>query len=92
MLSQVTIVKIMDSGERGMNPVAMIIINLQGSTDCLNGVLRHLQHYFAHITATAHIIHVFPGFQQYKAWALKCLAQGHSQENPEPGIEQFGSV
>ena len=28
----------------------------------LNGVLRRFQQYFSHITATVHIIHVFPGF------------------------------
>ena len=27
--------------------------------------LRRFQQYFSHITATAHIIHVFPGFHQY---------------------------
>ena len=26
------------------------------------------------------VIHVFPGFHQYKAVALKCHAQGESQE------------
>ena len=31
----------------------------------LNGVLRRFQQYFSHITATAHIIHVFPGLHQY---------------------------
>ena len=40
------------------------------------------QQYFSHITATAHIIHVFSGFHQYLAGALKCLAQGHSHEKP----------
>ena len=33
----------------------------------LNGVLRRFQQYFSHITATAHIVHVFPGFHQYYA-------------------------
>ena len=28
----------------------------------MNGVLRRFQQYFSHITATAHIIHVFLGF------------------------------
>ena len=59
----------------------------------LNGVLRRFQQYFSHITARAHIIHVFPGLHQYYAGAQKCVAQGHSQEktqriqcssNPEP--------
>ena len=36
----------------------------KGLIDWLNGVLRHFQQYFSHITATAHIIHVFPGFHQ----------------------------
>ena len=31
----------------------------------LNGVLCPFQQYFSHITATDHIIHVFPGFHQY---------------------------
>ena len=44
----------------------------------LNGVLPHFQQYFSHITTTAHIIHDFPRFPQYKAGALKCLAQGYS--------------
>ena len=50
---------------------------------CLNGVLRRFQQYFSPITATVHIIHVFPGFHQYYARALKCLAQGHSQEKTQ---------
>ena len=33
--------------------------------DWLNNVLRRFQKYFSHITATAHIIHVFAGFHQY---------------------------
>ena len=48
----------------------------------LNGVLRCSQQYFSHITATAHIIHVFPGFHQCYAGALKCLAEGHTNEKP----------
>ena len=32
---------------------------------------------------TFHIIRVFPGFHQYYAGALKCLAQGHSHEKPQ---------
>ena len=31
----------------------------------LNGVLHHFQQYFSHIRGTVHIIHVYPGFQQY---------------------------
>ena len=50
--------------------------------DLLNGVLRHFQQYFSHITATAHIIHVFLGFHQYYAGALKSFAQGHTYEKP----------
>ena len=46
----------------------------------MNGVLRHFQQYFSHITVTAHFIHVYPGFHQYKAGALKCLAQRHSNK------------
>ena len=51
---------------------------------CDNGlnVLRCFQQYFSHITATVHIIHVFPGFHQYWAGILKSLAQGHSNEKP----------
>ena len=39
--------------------------DLLGELNWLNGVLRRLRQYFSHITATAHIIHVFPGFHQY---------------------------
>ena len=39
-----------------------------------------IQHYFSHITATAGIIHAFPGFHQYYAGAQKYLLQGHSHE------------
>ena len=46
-------------------------------TDRLVGVLRRFQRYFSHITATAHIIHFFPEFDQYEAGALKCLTEGH---------------
>ena len=42
--------------------------------------LRRFPPYFRHITATAHIIHVFTCFYQYLAGALNCLAQGHSHE------------
>ena len=52
----------------------------QSKVDWLNDVLCHFQQYFSHITVTAHIVHVFPGFNQYKAGALKCLAQGHFHE------------
>ena len=48
----------------------------------MNGVLHHLQQYFSHMSATAHITHVIPGFHQYKAKALKCLAQGQNPEDP----------
>ena len=44
--------------------------------DWLNVVLHLFQQYFSLITASAHIIHVFPGFHQYKTGALKCLVQG----------------
>ena len=37
----------------------------QRMIDWLNGVLHHFQQYISHITATSHIIHVFPGFHQY---------------------------
>ena len=37
---------------------------------------------FSHVTATAHIIHVYPEFHKYQVRALKCLAQGHSHEKP----------
>ena len=45
--------------------VWQIIVNSNLVNDWLNGVLRHFQQYFSHIMATAHIIHVFPGFYQY---------------------------
>ena len=63
-----------------LRPFYLVLLNLSHLS--LNGVLRRFQQYFSCITATAHIIHVFPGFHQYYAGALKCLAQGHSQENP----------
>ena len=46
--------------------------------DRVDWMVRRSQH-FSHITATAHIIHVFPGFHKYQAGALKCLVQGLSQ-------------
>ena len=46
----------------------------------LNGVLRRFQQYFSHIMAAAYIIHIFPVFHQYKAGALKYLAQGQSHK------------
>ena len=46
----------------------------------LNRALRQFQQYFSHITATVHIIHVFPKLHQYNDGALKCLAQGNSHE------------
>ena len=48
--------------------------------DWSNDAWHHFQKYFSHITATAHIIHVLPGFHQHYAGVLKCLAQGHSNE------------
>ena len=47
----------------------------------LNGVLRLFRQYFSHITATAHIIYVFPGHSPLLGWALKCLVQGHSNDD-----------
>ena len=44
----------------------------------MDDVLCPFQHYFSHITATAHIIYVFPGFHQDKTEALRCLTNGHS--------------
>ena len=44
-------------------PIASLTIEFM--IDVLNGVLHRIQHYFSHITAAAHIIHVFPGFCQY---------------------------
>ena len=61
-------------------------VNQLWMTDRLNGVLRCFQQYFSYITATAHIIHVFPGFYWYKAGALKCLSQGHYNEKPRVSI------
>ena len=45
----------------------------------MNDVLRRFQQHFNYM-ATAHIIHVFPGCQQCRAVALKCLAKGHIHE------------
>ena len=50
-------------------------------------MIRRFQPYFSHITATAHIIHVFPRFHQYQAGALKYLVQGHSYENPRGPVK-----
>ena len=36
-------------------------LNWMNGIGWLNGVLRRFQQYFRHITATVHIIHVFPG-------------------------------
>ena len=47
---------------------------------CLDSAVRRFQLYFSHNTATAHINHVFPRFHKYKAWALKCLARGHTHQ------------
>ena len=41
------------------------LIGFHQMIDWLNGVLRRFQQYFSRITATVHIIHVFPGFHQY---------------------------
>ena len=55
--------------------------------DWVNGVLRRFQQHLNHITATAHIIHVFPGFHQhltgaliFLAGAINCLDQGRCHE------------
>ena len=40
----------------------------------------------SHITATAHIVHVFSWVLPVLGWALKCLAQGHSHEKTQ-GIQ-----
>ena len=40
------------------------------------------QQYFSHITATVHVIDVFPGNHYFYTGTLKCLAQGHSHEKP----------
>ena len=48
----------------------------------MTGVLHRFQQYYSHIKATAHIIRVFPGFQEYKTRALKCLAREHPYEKP----------
>ena len=39
------------------------------------------QHYFSHISSMYHIIHIFPGFLEYEARVLMCLAQRHSNKN-----------
>ena len=44
----------------------------------MKSVLYHFQQYFIHITATVHIIHVFPGFHKYLAGA-----QIHSHEKTQ---------
>ena len=49
-------------------------------------VSRRFQQYFSHIMAIAHIIHVFSGYHQYYAGALKCLAQGYSRQKPRGSI------
>ena len=48
----------------------------------MNGVLRRFQQYFSHITATAHIIHVFPGFHQYQAGHWSVLPKYTSAKKP----------
>ena len=60
--------------------------------------LHRFQQYFSHITATGHIINVFPGFHQHQAGTLKCLAQGHSHEKNQriqcgsnPGLIDYES-
>ena len=50
--------------------------------DWLNGVLRRFQQYFSHITATVHIIHVFPGFHQYQAWPWSVLPKDIPTKKP----------
>ena len=52
-------------------------IILSAEREGSRSVLRRFQHYFSHITETAYIIHVFPGFHQYYTRALKWLAQRH---------------
>ena len=54
---------------------------LCSNIDWLNGVLRRFQQYFSHITATAHIIHVFPGFHQYQAGLWSVLPKDTAKEN-----------
>ena len=48
------------------------ILDQSNLIDWLNGILCCFQQYFSHLTATAHIIHVFPGFHQYLAglWSV----------------------
>ena len=45
------------------------------------------QQFFSHIMATAHIIHVFPGFHQHWVRALNYFAQGRSHKKiPEDPV------
>ena len=53
-------------------------------------VLHRLQQFFSYTMATAHIIHVLPGFHQHEAGDLKCLAQGHSHK--QEGQDGPGSL
>ena len=46
---------------------------------CLKSVLGRSQHYFSQVLTIFHIYEC-AAFDQYKASALTCLAQGHSEE------------
>ena len=53
----------------------------------LEKAVRRFQQYFSHITATAHIIYIFPRFHQYKTGALKCFAHGNSHAKKKKKTE-----
>ena len=54
--------------------------------DRLNGVLRRFQHYFSHITATAHIINVFLGFTSTRLGTEVSCPRTLPLKNPEDPV------
>ena len=65
---------------------------IEGSIDYLNGVLHLLQQYASHITATAHIIHIFLGFTSTRLGLWRVLPKDTPTKKkpedpvrPEPG-------
>ena len=55
--------------------------------DWLNGVLRCFQQYFSHITATAHIIHVFLGFTSARLGSEVSCPRTLPRKNPEDLVQ-----
>ena len=49
----------------------------------LNGVLHRFQQYFSDITATARIIHVFPGLNSTRLGLQSVLPKDTPMKNPE---------